>query len=162
MKIKRKDLITIWAVLETIKDSKTNIRTTYTIAKNRNLIEPEVVAIQEAMKLFGPLAEYENKRVSLCKEYCKKNDNGDPITDNGSYVFDSDQRVEFEKKLKELQESMPEAIEQAKKQEIEIENLMEDVVDIELLTFKISSLPDNLMSVAQLEVLDKCNLITAD
>lgn len=160
MEIKRKDLVTVWAVLESLRTAKTNIRTTYTIAKNRNLVQPEMEAIQAATKLDGSLLQYEQARVKLCQDLAVKDANGNPLTENSSFVFDEKGKIEFEAKLKELQTEMPEALEQAKEQDKQLEGLMDETVEIALLSFQLSILPDDLMSVAQLEVLDKYGLIS--
>lgn len=162
MKVKRKDLLAVWSVLESIKSSKTNIRTTYTIAKNRNLILPEIEAIQEATKLDGVLADYEQQRIELCKQFCQKDDYGQPIIESGNFIFDAEGRKNFEEKFAELNAKSPEALEKAKEQEIQIAKLMNDDVDIDLTPFQLSNIPNDIFSVAQLEVLDRSGMIFSD
>ena len=159
MKVKRRDLITIWAVLDSLKGTKTNIRTTYTIARNRNLIQSEIEAIQEATKLSGSLLEYETKRIDLCQKWCEKDGSGQSIIDSGNFVFTIDNRKKFEGELIELQNLVPEMVELKKTQDQQIEALLEGEVSIDLVQFDLSALPDDLMSVIQVEALDKCGLI---
>ena len=159
MEIKRRDLMVIWAILESLRSAKTNIRTTYTIAKNRNLIQPEMEAIKEATNMSGSLQAYEQKRLELCNTYCEKDPNGNPIIDSGNFMFQSDKRREFEMKLVELQNSMPEAMDQARAQDIQVQALLNDPIEIPLIPFQLSQLPDDLLSVVQVEALDANKLI---
>ena len=162
MKVKRKDLLSVWSVLESIKQARTNIRTTYNIAKNRNIILPEIEAIQVAMKLEGTLETYENARLELCKKYAQKDDYDNPIIDNGTFILDATGRRGFDDEFAKLSAEMPDAIEKAKEHELQITALIDGEVEVSLVPFQLDNIPDDLFSVIQLEVLDKCGLITTE
>ena len=161
MSVKRKDLLTIWAILDSLRAVKTNVRTAFTIAKNRNLIQPEIDALKESLKLDDDQKVYEDKRIELCNEFSLKDDSGKPLVDGGNFLFSEEGRELFEEAIKKLQEEMPDVTKTIIEQEKSMQSLLDEDVSVQLQPFDLNQLPDNLLSVAQLEVLDRYDMIVS-
>lgn len=159
MEFKRKDLTKLWGLFESLKSAKTNIRTTYTIARNKNLIQPEIDAINSSIQMSDELKEYESSRIELCKQYAKKNEAGEPEIRNGNFIFEESSIPEFQNALIKLQSDKKDVLEKANEQEKQLENLLEEAVNLDLVQFDISNLSDDLFNVEQLELLDRLGLI---
>jgi len=158
--VTRKELLAVFSVLESVKDAKTNIRVAYAISKNRRLILPEVEAIQEAAgKVSDTLKEYEKARIALCQEYCKKDERGNPVIDNGNFTFAPEDISKFQVAFEELRKSSPEALKDAQESDEQVQKLLDESIEIEFLPIKLDILPDELFSVAQIDVLVKNSII---
>lgn len=71
--------------------------------------------------------EFDEIRLDLCKSFAKKDEQGQPITIEGSYAFDAEGQAQFNKSFSELLE-----------QEIDFPDAPIDIKDIEHLELPIS------------------------
>lgn len=100
--MKKGELYSLMAGLEAVKDLK-GIKFAYARAKNKKLIQDELQLFGETLKASEKFSEFEDKRVELCKKYCKKDEKGKPLTKNDSYVGLED-NTEFQQELVNLKE----------------------------------------------------------
>lgn len=159
VKVKRSDLINAWGVLESLKNQKMGIQTTYKIVKNRKLIEPEIEAIQEAIKPSEKFIEFEKKRVELCEKFCKKDSGGKAIVENNSYAFEDSELPKFQVELKNLQSEYQEEFDKRKMVEKDIENLTNEEIEVDVTKIAINDIPDDFLTISQFETLLTAKLI---
>jgi len=106
--MKKSELEAMYMAMAQVANVTVSPKFAYAIAKNRSKIEDEVKALQEARK---PLAEFDKKRIDLCREMCDKDENGKPMTETKEIpggkmtVFQGiSGNEEYNKKLEELKE----------------------------------------------------------
>ena len=102
MKFKRKRLKELESLITLFKDIK-NTKMSYMLFYNNKKITSEIEMIQKSFRQPIPEAqEYEQKRIKLCVEFSKKDDDNKPIINNDIYLIDN--LEDFNLKLKELQD----------------------------------------------------------
>lgn len=110
----------------------------YGLHKNKSIITKEFEAIVEAEKktVTPKYQEYENARLALCNEYCKKDEKGQPITiiqnETQAFSIQEDKIGEFEEKANELKNKYLETIQETDKLREEFNKFLDENVDIEV------------------------------
>ena len=81
----KKELLDLFGALQRIKNTP-NAKFSYAIAKNMNMILPEIKALEEAQKpteeFIKLQAEFEPERIKIVEKYCKKGEDGKPLKKN--------------------------------------------------------------------------------
>lgn len=137
--MKNKELIDLFQALQNLK-GLTGVKFTYAVAKNLNLLLPEVKAIETASASTEAYQEYDTKRAELAKKHAKKDANDKPISENNQFIID-DMPV-FDKELKALKEEHKEAIEKRKEQIKELDELLEKESSVTLHKIKLEDVPE--------------------
>lgn len=151
MKITRKNLFAIKEVFDRLSTEKTNVLFHYNVAKNKRIIEAELDSLKEAKQLdenvISKLKSYESKRVELCKEYCLKNEDDEPIILDNRFEFNEEGKEAFNNKLKELSESedFKPALIAREQLEEQYEELLNEEVELPLIKFDLNKLPTELL-----------------
>lgn len=154
MDFTRENLVQIWGVLSGLAQEKTTAKGAYCIAKNKRIVETEVKSIEEAQKnqkLPDGIGEFESKRITLCEEFCDKDEEGKNKVNDNSFVI-TERRFEFNEALSRLRDEYKEALDARVKQEEEFLSFLRETVDINFHVINVSDLPDNITA-QQLEVL---------
>jgi len=142
--MKRSELLNFNRALATVGHLK-GIKFAYARAKNIKAISPEVESCQEALQPSKKFSEYDKKRVDVCKEYCNKDGDGNPIIRDGSYVgIEPNENSHFDKEHGKLKEEYSEVIEERKKAVDEYNELLEEEVEIELYMLKLENVPEQI------------------
>ena len=123
----------------------------YAVMKNLRILGDELKKITNRPRPTEKLKEWDKKRLELCKQYAKKDDNGDPIIIDNFY--DIEDREAFDKANNELKEQYKVDIEEAEAQSKKYQEELQQDVKIKLYYIKSNDLPDNL-TVEQLEKLE--------
>lgn len=127
--------------LEDLKKINLSGKIAYAIAKNRKLIETELEVLNETVKLLPDFEAYEKERITLLETHSSKDEQGKPIIENNTYKIEN--LPDWEKDIKELQETHKEAIETRTKQISDFNALMEEEASIEFYPFTEDQIPDN-------------------
>ena len=159
MKISRKLIGPVYHLLDSVKNIKCEIRTAYNITKNKKVLFSEIEAIQEASKPTGIIAEYERERLDLCRKYCEKDSNNRPVVNNNSFVFSDENRVHLDEDMKPILEKFPNIQESLFAHDEMVQTFMNDEVELDLILFKLDSLPNDSFTVEQIELLSNAGLI---
>ena len=114
----------------------------YAVTKNKNILKPEIVALQEAEKPSDDYIQYDKKRVEIVKKYAKKDEKGKFIIVNNQYEIEN--LEEFEKEFEDLQEKHSEVLEKRADQLKEVDNLLDKEVDITLHKVNIKDIPQSI------------------
>lgn len=89
MKLKNKEVQSIWAQLDQIGKKNFPVRLSFKLAKNKRLLAETLEVI-------------ENQRKELCEKYAKKKESGEFEIENGMYVIDD--RTELDREYRDLME----------------------------------------------------------
>ena len=131
MKIKRGEVKVLFATIQKLLNSteKTNSKFAYALAKNKSRLREEIESLQEAEK---PIAEFENKRVELCKQYALKNKDGNPVLEDNVYKGVAES-FEFQQKFESLKEKYELPLSQMEKlytEEVEVDFYLIDKAEL--------------------------------
>ena len=158
--MKNSDVIKLNEVLQKIIKVSKDVKFTYKLIKNKNLIKDIITNLDEVRTVKDEkYEEYDAKRVALCKEYCDKDDNGNPVLfDN---VFQGlIGNVVFSEKIKLLNEESAECINNYKKKIKDIEDIFNEDFDnsVEWVEVDINEVP-NVVDGEDLEMLIHAGII---
>jgi len=92
------------------------------VAKNKRKIQSAVEALHEAAAPKELYLEYEKSRIDCCIEFCKRDENGQPVFVDGSYAIAD--FTGFHKKQKQLESDFEDVINQRKEQLKEYKNIL--------------------------------------
>lgn len=121
-----------------------NTRFAYFIAKNKKLLQSEIEIINEIRRPPEKYLEFERKRLDLVAFHSEKNENGDPIIQNGHFKV-VDESL-FSSAFKSLSKEYAEALIDAEKHEDSLKEFLSESVDFDVLTIPFKYLPDTLNS----------------
>lgn len=118
----------------------------YVISENIKLLNDEIIKLNKLIKGSDRYNEYQDKRISTCIKYSRKNEDGSPkmIINNGIEEFDIDQTEEFTAEIKELQAEYKEEIDEFMEQVRTYNNRLEEEIDINFKTISIDDIPENI------------------
>lgn len=138
MKIKRRDLISLFNSLSELKKQMTGKVISFYVVKNIKILETEIEAIKTVVSPSQKRMEFENKKREILEKYCNRDENGNPIkTDNG-YVFKSELQEILIKEFKDLDNQYEDIIKEIK----DIEEFMNQDVEVELNEINLEHLPE--------------------
>jgi len=157
MKVKRKELVELWGLIEQHRKIKNSVKFSYWLAKNRKRIQPEIESLEEAIESSRRYKEYDTERARIAKFYADKDENGKPIIQNSSYVV-IEKLNEFNSELNILKEKYKDEVEKRDKQIEEYNNLLEEEIEFEGFKIKLEDLPDGIEPVF-IEVLMDIDLL---
>lgn len=155
MKISREKIFALNALFSKLSQQKTNVMFQYTIAKNKRLLVPEIESVREAQEDPTPnerLSEYQEKRINLCKVYCNKDENGEPIIlDIGKptsrFDFNPEEKEKLNAEMEPINEEYKDAIEEQEKKEKDFYELTQEEVDIPFNLFKLKDMPKEITGI---------------
>lgn len=127
--MKNKDIIRLHNGLQQVKDLP-GVSFAYAVAKNTRIIANDIESLQKALEPSKEFSEYEEKRLDLAKKYAKKDEKGEPLTENNMFVMEN--FAEFNEQFKALQDLNKDVLDARKKQEEEYLELVEKDVSLEL------------------------------
>lgn len=100
----------------------------YAMAKNKRLISAEVEDLQKGIEnVSEQYTEYDKKRLELCTEYSRKDDDGKPILTNNEFQISD--RTNFDIALGKLRGEYKSAISERDKQVEEYNDLLDKPVN---------------------------------
>ena len=150
MKITREKLIALWQLSNRLINTQTSVKFHYLLLKNKRLLDPEVESLQTIQKPSEDYEKFNEARVELCKEHADKDEQGNPKVTrdpvNGTEQFSMLENKEaFDKAVKELQETHKEAIDEAEQKQEDFMALLNEEIELELITIPLSIMPKELV-----------------
>lgn len=151
---KLREAINLWGSLNAIGSKAFNVRVAYAISKNKQVIQKEIEALNEALKPSEGYNAFEKERISLAKTHSKKDGNGRPVTQQTSIgeVFVMEDQTKYDALLSELKEKHKAAVEEHEGKLQQREEMLEDDITLELHGIKLTDLPET-MSVNEIGAL---------
>ncbi len=110
-----------------------------TMAENKELLLSEQKPIDEGVKMTDKYAEYEEKRLEICKKYAKKDEKGKPVIDDNG-IYDIEDHGPFNMAVADLQEGYIEEIRYREDQLKDFEAMLKMPSDVEIKTVDKSSI----------------------
>ena len=161
IKVKLSKVIDMYDALQRVQAEKAKlpVKFAYALSKNLALFKIEIDALQEIQKPSPEFEKYDNERITLCREYCEKEENGNPkttvnpVTGQGEFVIPADKKEEFTKKLTDLAETHKAAREEQLEKTNEILKMVDEEKEFTVHKVKLSSFPET-MSMETISVLD--------
>jgi len=141
----KKDLLLLWNTLNNLKydeSQKQYIKFKYMVARNKLKLKPEIEIIQELAKLSPEFTEFNEKRVEICKEFSRKDENGEAILINNNY--DIIDRKRFNETIETLKDKYKDIIQKEEEQSKEIEAMLDENIDIEISKVSLEEIPGDL------------------
>lgn len=118
----------------------------YAITENVKLLNDEIIKLNKLIKGSDRYNEYQDKRISTCVKYSRKNEDGSPkmVINNDIEEFDIDQTEEFTKEIKELQAEYKDEIDKFMEQVRTYNNKLDEELDIDFKTISFDDIPNNI------------------
>ena len=123
------------------------VKFAYAVAKNLDKIKREIRYLQDASEPTEDYKKYDQERHAICKEYCDKNEKGEPVVIDGNFSFtDEKKKKEFDQKIEELRQEYEITLEERQKQVKEVEKMLSEEIKNPIEFFKITqeNLPSNI------------------
>lgn len=123
----------------------------YIVFKNKQLIDKKLMEVDFIKNVSNEVVEYEEKRVKMCEEFSKKDENGKVIIENELYVIEDKDQELFKTKMEELYAKYKPFINE-RQQQIELFNKkMNDPIDFEFFKLTKEQIPPQIKTVSELE-----------
>lgn len=135
----KQELIVLYRNLNNL-GSLSGPKIAYAIARNINKIKPEMEAIDKSIEASDEYKAFENKRLELVKEHCKKDENGELIIKDGNYDVEDSYAAVYE----DLKKEHADVLAAREKQIEEYNELLDTEVSIDLFKVKFDSLPEDI------------------
>ncbi len=139
--ITKQDVLALFNGLNTLKGLP-GVKFGYAVAKNINLLKPEVEAIDESVKPTEEFVQYDKERAELAQKHAKKDEKGEAITVNNSYEVED--KAAFTKELEKIQETYKEALAAREKQVKEHLELLKTESDVVLHKIALEDIPEQI------------------
>ena len=131
------DCLVMSAGLMIVDAPKMKARFSYTVSRNKGLLEPVIKSLEEMVKPTEEHAKFIAERKKILREFAKKDDNGDPIVRidnvNGqqkeTYLIPgiSDEKNEFNVKLDKLKKRFKRELDEQESKEKEYNEHLDKV-----------------------------------
>jgi len=143
----REELLTLAESFVNVKEL-VGVKFAYAVSKNSKNLSEEVEACQKSMEPSKGFIEYEEKRITLCKEHCDKDEKGEPVVTDSHFVGLKSNNG-FDKAWGLLKSEYAETIEEREKMVEEYKEFLQEEVDVELYKVNLEDVPEDI-SVEQL------------
>lgn len=143
MKAKKSDILKVYGVLEQLSKGTFPIKFSYFIAKNKRVLKDEVELLKEFSKAPEKYQEYDARRAELAKSLADKDQEGNPIVQNNSYVIKEHQE-RFDKKLASLKDEYEEVIKEFDEKIGQYRDLLDEEISFNGHAIKVEDLPEKI------------------
>jgi len=142
VKLSGNDLVALHGALEAVANLK-GIKFAYGVAKNKSRIETELKALQAGLTPSDKYAEYDKKRLALCRTHAAKDEKGAPQTVGRSFVG-LEGNEEFQTKVEALQKEYKDAIDTHQKLLDEYVAAMKEDVEFKEYIIPLANVPEDI------------------
>lgn len=153
--MKKREIIELHKNLHKVANLK-GVKFTYAVARNIDLLEPEVKAIMKANEYSEEYLKYDQARLDLNEKHAQKGPDGKAIQEmrgNQSHYVIADNNA-FDKDYESLKKKHAKALKDREKQEKEYEQLLEEEHEVKLHMIDLANVPDEIVS-AQMNAIIK-------
>lgn len=143
MKAKKSDILTLYSVLEQLSNGTHQIKFSYFIAKNKKKLKDEVELLKELAIPPENYQEYDQKRANLAKEMADRDNNGNPITSENTYVI-TEKREAFDTAVNALKDKYEDAIKEFDEKYGQYKEILKEEVTFDGHAIKVDDLPEKI------------------
>ena len=135
-------------------DHQLSTKFSWAVMRNRRKLQAFIDSLTDLRKPPVGLERFEAKRIELCNSLADKDESGNPVIKDSSFVISDANKQELNTKLEELRNGEFKAMfdEQERKRK-EVEDIMKEPCDIEVYKVNPDYLPEK-MSPAELEIIE--------
>ncbi len=120
------------------------VKFNYAVAKNLNLLKPEVEALAKARQPDAEYHRFEGERVELAKKFAQRDELGKPVVDHPTQSYVLSDQEGFDAEFEKLKKAHRKAIEAREKQGKEFDALLEKSAKLKLHKIAIKDVPDDI------------------
>jgi hypothetical protein len=137
----KEKILKLYQALNTLGNLR-GVKFAYFVVKNLNILKPEIEALQKSLEPSGDYNAYDAERVELAKKFAKKDEKGNPVVENNSFVLED--KDGFDKELKGLVKKHKTALDIREKQISEYNELLKEETKVELYKVKLADVPEDI------------------
>ena len=137
----KQDILTLFNAIDALGHLK-GVKFTYGMAKNINILKPEVESLQEAAKGSDEFLAYEKSRGELLEKYAKKDEDNKSVIVNNEYVLE-DQKG-FDTEFNKLRKENKKVLDDRQTQIDEVDKLLKEETTIKLYKIKVDDIPEDI------------------
>lgn len=123
----------------------------YAVFKNKQLIDNKLMEVDFIKNVSPQVIDYEEKRVKMCEEFAKKDEDGRPIIEKDIYVIEDKDKDTFQSKMYDLLNEYKPYVEERQRQVDLFNQKMNAVVDIPFIKVKKEQIPPEIKTAQELE-----------
>ena len=137
----KQDILSLFNAIDQLGHLK-GVKFTYGIARNINILKPEVESLQEAAKQSEDFTAYEKSRLEILEKYAEKDKDGKSVIKNNEYVISD--RKSFDKAFKKLRSENKKTLDDRQVQLKEVEKLLKEESTIKFHKIKVDDVPEDI------------------
>ena len=118
------------------------VKLAYAVIRNLNILQPEIEAIQKSLEPQDDFNVYDKERMELAKKFSKKDEKGEPKTENNQFILEDVKG--FEKEIEQLAKKHKPALDAREKQVKEYNELLKEETKVELYKVKLADVPTDI------------------
>jgi len=138
--MKRNELFDLYNKLQGLKYHSDKKMFSYALIKNIKMIESEISEVNGIIKPNDDFLQFEKERISICRLYSIKDENGEPIL-NGE-EFQIENMEEFSQKLIPMKEQYKDTLVRRQEQIDKYNSKLDEEIVMELVKVGPEDLPD--------------------
>lgn len=154
--IKKKELGTLLAVLDSLFSREMKSKASWAIMKNKKTVSSEVEDIKEhysGIKKPEKFLEFDSKRIDILENYCMRSSDGKPVIVNQEYQFPTEEdNLLSKKEITKIKKEYEDGIKEMDEINKDFNASLEDEIEIDLHSVSVDLLPD--MSPGEMEIID--------
>ncbi len=112
----------------------------YALAKNLKVVTSEIEDLQTGIKPSDIMLAYEAARIELCKLHADKDEDGEALVVDGSFVITD--KAAYDAEWKVLQGTYEVAISASEKAKADYKDLLDEDCNVELVMVSLDNFPD--------------------
>lgn len=139
----KKDVIELYNGLKGVSKFP-GVKFAYTIARNLEVLKPEVNSLMKAVAHSEDYKKYDQERIELAKKHAKKDEHNRPMMtdDQKNYILEDEN--DFEKDFKDLNLKNKKVVDAREKQIKEYNSLLETEISLKLVKISTTLLPESI------------------
>lgn len=144
IKLTKEQILELYQSLINVGNLK-GVQFAYAVAKNLNILEPEIEAIRKANNPSDRYIEYDRKRIKLAESHSVKvNGKPEKTIRNGVEAYNVKDEAKFLEELKVIQSEYEKDIVDREKQSKEINELLKESVEVTIYTVNVQHIPTDI------------------
>lgn len=158
MKLTRNEALEVYSIIENMLNKSDKVKMNFRLFEEQEKIDPEKDRLAEVMKPSEKMQEFEQKRMAMCKQHCKKDKVGNPIM-NGNFFEGLKGNKKFEQAFNELKKEYKEDIEKFEEKNKELNELLVEEIEIKFDKIDLDLIPDGIMTGVEMRKLKRVGIL---
>lgn len=130
------------------------VKFTYGVARNLNLLKPEVEALEKALSPSEEFSKIDLQREEKLKEFARKDKDGKPVIDKLKMTYELEDEAAWDKEFKKFRKVNETAYEARDKQIAEYTELLKTPSTVNLFKIKLNEIPESITTQQMAQIFD--------